>query len=258
MVGEAWSSGLRNGTTFGSAIEGWSLHVVRIGREMSAPPTLERWSADDYVAALFLRDRVENALEQVWNRDSQPAILETADSFFRSISEPIDSLLFLEWNAPTDRWWWKRVPKFGPIREDIDLVQVASRDASAMVGMHEQGHSDPDLRDRMSWLRARGFVASPGSDDSRVTFVRADGMTVLVNRSGRVPELAVGPPRASGQAFAARHWREVLENHGFRIRGNAVDDDFFESNWPSVAGAATYPDVVNELLSLSPDANRTE
>ena len=103
----------------------WNGHVERIERELttsSDEPTA--WGAYDLVAALCLRDFLRDGLsglgEGLRQRVELP-ILDIDNRFIayteldnRGLVERIDGR-----SRPSSEWWWHRIPRSGPVREDI-------------------------------------------------------------------------------------------------------------------------------------------
>jgi hypothetical protein len=103
----------------------WTLHVRKIDQDRALPwSDRSVWTEHDLAGALFLRDRVENALN---NLPSTLTIklrtyVDTSDSAFRSFTID-DSGERMAKIASVDvagrGWWWFRVPDSGPIAQDL-------------------------------------------------------------------------------------------------------------------------------------------
>jgi hypothetical protein len=99
----------------------WSLHVHRIDRERSESGEDPRtWDANDFVAALLLRDFLEDCMVSLPGplRSKVAELADGVDELFTSITQVDDRHLI---DQVTDReqagrqWWWQRIPDSGPI-----------------------------------------------------------------------------------------------------------------------------------------------
>ncbi|MDO7881628.1 hypothetical protein Q5716_05230 [Protaetiibacter sp. WY-16] len=209
-----------------------------------------RWGADDFVAALFVRDRLEAAIEQVWEGNAAPAVVRVADDLFENVSEPIDSLHFLEWDARDDRWWWKRIPTYGPIRAEIERRRATvSHHSLSEEGLRRlaNGPVPTAVASFMQWLARRGFSPAPeAGEDPATRFYRADGMRVSMRIGPEGWELLVGPPVAAGEEFGAFEWATVsglqVDQTGFEGAAR-----FFRAEWPRVKALSTIPATAESL-----------
>jgi hypothetical protein len=103
----------------------WDRHVRKIDSDRALPRTdRQAWTEHDLAGALFLRDRVEHAV------DALPAplaltlrgYLDPADERFRSctVDDSGERMARVAVVDVTGRaWWWFRVPDSGPIAEDL-------------------------------------------------------------------------------------------------------------------------------------------
>jgi hypothetical protein len=103
----------------------WTLHVNKIQEQLDMPPSDDRaWWAQDLVAALFLRDFIQNCLAQLPQpiRAKLEHLVETPDEIFRSMTESDSDGLVqaaAQHETAKERWWWRRIPIRGPIRQDL-------------------------------------------------------------------------------------------------------------------------------------------
>jgi hypothetical protein len=106
---------------------GWKGHVEKIERDIpldSSDRTV--WGAHDVVAAVSLRTFLEEGLADLEPeiRQRVERIVGEVDERFLSYTE-VDELGLLERlsgrSSPSRGWWWRRIPKAGPAREEIDL-----------------------------------------------------------------------------------------------------------------------------------------
>lgn len=104
------------------ALDSWALNVLRFHRELGlGPDAPDAYGADDYVGALFGRDRIERALSGTFAGREGPAALEIVDEFFRGFTVPDSTKLLRHAGNSDDRdpWWWQRVPLQGPVVEEL-------------------------------------------------------------------------------------------------------------------------------------------
>ncbi|TDP98085.1 hypothetical protein EV186_1031065 [Labedaea rhizosphaerae] len=103
----------------------WAKHVSKLDADRALPYTDRSvWTEHDLAGSLFLRDNLERALTAL-----RPALRErladdvrAADEQFRSFTVE-DSGRKIGFIAGVDvagrGWWWFRVPKDGPIVQDL-------------------------------------------------------------------------------------------------------------------------------------------
>jgi hypothetical protein len=111
------------------SLVGWQVHIERFARELDTPESTDDlvWNGDDYVAALIMRDAIEEALclLSAASRQKVDAWLAPVDDSFRQITEPLadpDSLrrhAIQEELRPSHDWWWTRAPLRGPVKRDL-------------------------------------------------------------------------------------------------------------------------------------------
>jgi hypothetical protein len=103
----------------------WDLHVAKIDADRALPSTDRSvWNEHDLAGALFIRDRLETALNQLAPslRDRMLRYVTKTDEQFRSftIDDPRKRMAKIADIDPEGRpWWWFRVPVSGPIVEDL-------------------------------------------------------------------------------------------------------------------------------------------
>lgn len=108
-------------------VEAWQQHVDKIDAERDLSGTDPSvWGAHDLPAALYLRDRVQRALEDsnlaVQDRNQLSAEVSRVDQRFQTATvEDTDHLLgrLLSEDVSGRSWWWHRVPTSGPIVEEL-------------------------------------------------------------------------------------------------------------------------------------------
>ncbi|PJI94691.1 hypothetical protein CLV34_0537 [Luteimicrobium subarcticum] len=114
---------------FVDLVTAWRAHVRRIVEDLPlTEDDRHAWGAYDLVAAMSLRSMVARGLLQ--------DLAEKFPGAFRAISEADSTLLditehdeqgiavLLDDTGPrsADEWWWFRIPRSGPIRQELDRL----------------------------------------------------------------------------------------------------------------------------------------
>jgi hypothetical protein len=109
-------------------VDGWNRHVERLvaegTRHMSEDsPETVLWGVHDYAAALHLRDLVEGASHNPSTMQTELAErLRSADAKFISFTKK-DLAGWLPRAIPEagsrPEWWWRRIPKRGPVVDEL-------------------------------------------------------------------------------------------------------------------------------------------
>jgi hypothetical protein len=110
----------------------WAWKVRKIDLDRALPwSDRSVWNEHDLAGALFWRDHLRNGLSQL--RPSLKARLEQfvaeADERFRSITieDSGERMAGIAGVDVADRsWWWHRVPRSGPIAEDLSRYTDAA------------------------------------------------------------------------------------------------------------------------------------
>jgi hypothetical protein len=103
-------------------VDGWASHVLRLLHESGASVQDDDLAsgAHDWIAALYLRDRVQRVVDA-----AVPATVEATDELFRSFTKP-DEEQFLRRAAhdlPREPWWWGRIPTAGPVARELSAIE---------------------------------------------------------------------------------------------------------------------------------------
>ena len=104
---------------------GWAEHVRKIDADRALPWSDHSvWTEHDLAGALFLRDFLQDALDQLSPsiRGRLESRVAEADEQFRSytVDDPAGRMAKVAEVDLTGRpWWWHRVPDSGPIAEDL-------------------------------------------------------------------------------------------------------------------------------------------
>lgn len=116
-----------------SLLLAWRAHVLRIEGELDLSE-FERaaWGAYDLLAALAFRDFIVLGLQVV---DSEYRVafgnaLAAVDSKFEEFTELDESGIVRnldEDGQPSGGWWWDRIPRVGPIRQEIDRIRISQQ-----------------------------------------------------------------------------------------------------------------------------------
>ena len=103
----------------------WWEHVSKLEGDLTAP-TDDRsiCGAHDFVATLVVRDLAADGLPRIAPDLRAPAelALHEVDQRFLSYTEPDDDGCTERIDGRVDPhrgWWWRRIPKSGPIHEEI-------------------------------------------------------------------------------------------------------------------------------------------
>jgi hypothetical protein len=112
-------------TTIAQLLDGWAGSLQMIHSSLATPadpwPT-RRWGAFGYVRSLRHRTDLHAGLAPLLRDPGQGFdVLDALDGWFRSFTmDDVDHVLGLvEQDAPTDLWWWSRVPVSGAILDDF-------------------------------------------------------------------------------------------------------------------------------------------
>jgi hypothetical protein len=110
----------------GDLLRAWWEHVNKLVSDLSLPANdRDVWGAHDYLSALIIRDKLADGLSQIdfeLGRAVSPAVAEV-DLIFEGYAEPdTDGCAYrIDGSSPAaGGWWWKRIPKMGPVRDEIE------------------------------------------------------------------------------------------------------------------------------------------
>lgn len=103
----------------------WTQHVQRLVSEQDKDIAESSvWGIHDYIAALYIRDRVSVAREsgQEIISEKDMSQLDLVDRDFTVYTELDHGSLLtkIEPVEPDDSaWWWRRIPRKGPVRQEL-------------------------------------------------------------------------------------------------------------------------------------------
>jgi hypothetical protein len=118
--------------TLADVASSWASRVRRFQAEqhksLDDPAT---WGGHDYIGTLYWRSHVAAAIQQAPDdvRDVMLDRVAPADEAFMSFTEPdLRGLVsrFANEQPPDSGWWWQRLPRTGPAREEMDQVAASS------------------------------------------------------------------------------------------------------------------------------------
>ena len=115
----------------GVLVDGWQAEIRKLVRELDSDPCDHSvWGAHDFLGMLHLRDIVDQGLAQLPSpaRADANRLLEAADRQFVDLTEPDDQGMlqrFVPSQPIGTAWWWRRVPKRGPVRFDLSRLDSA-------------------------------------------------------------------------------------------------------------------------------------
>jgi hypothetical protein len=108
-------------------LRGWKRHVDKIEHDLPLPSSDRSvWGAHDLVAAVSLRSFLQEGLDELEPelRRRVERVMGEVDERFQSYTE-VDEFGLLEQidgrSNPSRGWWWRRIPKTGPAREELNL-----------------------------------------------------------------------------------------------------------------------------------------
>lgn len=110
----------------GELILSWYAHIAKLVADVSRSPE-ERfvWGVHDFVAALYARNAAQRAMSSLETdiRGHAEEVVFEIDDMFREFTEP-DIMGCIERvegaSDPSRRWWWRRMPKEGPVRAELE------------------------------------------------------------------------------------------------------------------------------------------
>lgn len=117
-------SGSRS-VSLGDLLVAWSGHVEKIESDLVLPDDDRSvWGAHDLIAALYIRDRIQEGTAglDARLRKNVDEFVSGADERFLSLTEADEQGSAEAVDGRTDAgrgWWWKRIPKAGPIHSEL-------------------------------------------------------------------------------------------------------------------------------------------
>lgn len=115
-----------NAVGVGGLLRAWWEHVSKLVSDLSVPPNDHGvWGAHDYLAALIIRDRLAEGLSHIdpkIMRAVAPAVTEADKMFEGYVEMDADGCASrIDGRSHSAKaWWWERVPKAGPVRDEIE------------------------------------------------------------------------------------------------------------------------------------------
>jgi hypothetical protein len=98
----------------------WAGRVLKL--EESAQPAAgdELAGIKEFVASLLLRDRLEQAIADA-AESSVPALVKAVDALYSAYTLRDDHKVLsrMDSGAPTEPWWWGRIPAGGPLAAEF-------------------------------------------------------------------------------------------------------------------------------------------
>jgi hypothetical protein len=116
--------------TLANVVKGWASRVARFqAEEHSSLDDPSTWGGHDYIGTLHWRSHVNAAIQQTPAkvRDLMLERVAVVDEAFLAFTEPDTQGLvnrFANEQPPDSGWWWQRLPRTGPAREEIDQIRL--------------------------------------------------------------------------------------------------------------------------------------
>ncbi len=111
--------------------KGWEGHIQRLIRESGEPENKGTWGAHDYFAALHLRRFIARGSAQL-DEDLvllvSARVLKTDAALQEWTEDDLPGLVarFADVTPEADEWWWRRIPRTGLVRQQLDAWQARS------------------------------------------------------------------------------------------------------------------------------------
>jgi hypothetical protein len=103
-------------------VDNWAECVLRLEEKAQpAAPASDLAGIKEFVAGLLVRDRLEQALAANTAGSSAPALVRAVDALYSAYTLRDDHkvLAKLDEAAPTEPWWWGRIPAEGPLAAEF-------------------------------------------------------------------------------------------------------------------------------------------
>lgn len=85
------------------------------------------WGISDYVGMLWLRSAIERCMVSVAERSTSP-LVAAADQVLVSFTRDAPQWVHgLDPDAPSEPWWWSRIPETGLVAEEYLFAVARSR-----------------------------------------------------------------------------------------------------------------------------------
>lgn len=101
-------------------LDDWANRVLKLEEGAQTTTADELAGIKEFVALLQVRDRLEQALADE-KESSVPALVKAVDALYSAYTLRDDHkvLAKLDDAAPTEPWWWSRIPATGPLAAEF-------------------------------------------------------------------------------------------------------------------------------------------
>lgn len=98
----------------------WADRVLRLEESVQTAGNDELDGIKEFVSSLLLRDRLEKALSDE-AESSVPALVKAVDALYSAYTLRDDHKVLskMDSGAPTEPWWWSRIPAGGPLAAEF-------------------------------------------------------------------------------------------------------------------------------------------
>jgi len=101
-------------------LDDWAGRVLKLEEGAQTTGADELAGIREFVASLQVRDRLEQALSDE-AESSVPALVKAADALYSAYTLRDDHKVLskMDSGAPTEPWWWGRIPAGGPLAAEF-------------------------------------------------------------------------------------------------------------------------------------------
>lgn len=98
----------------------WAGRVLKLEESAQTAGSDELAGIKEFVASLLLRDRLEKALSDE-AESTVPALVKAVDALYSAytLRDDHEVLSKMDSGAPTEPWWWSRIPAGGPLAAEF-------------------------------------------------------------------------------------------------------------------------------------------